>query len=347
MKPNGHIPQRHRQAGISLIEIMVAMVISLLLILGVGQIYLGSKASYRVNDGLARVQEAGRFATELLARTIRMAGFQGCMNLGQLQPRVIASSVPANIFDPSQVVSGWNDANSFNGVDVKDGTDVLTIRRASPIAAKLTGNLGNANAQIDLTANPANIQKGDVLFITDCVDADIFEVTSTVNGTPPINIAHASPNTSNRLSKPYQDDALVMSFLSDTFFIGDTGRVNPLGNPIFALYTRTMAGGSLVNRPLLDGVEDMQVLYGEDTDSDGAADTYVDAGAVADFANVISVRLTLLINSVDAALTAPDTDTYTLLGQTVDPPDTRQLRKTFTLTATVRNRELRSPSFGS
>lgn len=63
------------QRGLTLIEIMVALVLSLFLIAGVIQLFLGSKQTYRFHDALSRLQENGRFALDTMARDIRMADF--------------------------------------------------------------------------------------------------------------------------------------------------------------------------------------------------------------------------------------------------------------------------------
>ena len=69
------------QRGLSLVEIMIAVTISVVLLAGVGKIFVSSKQTYRVQDALSRVQENGRFAADFLSRGIRMAGYSGCNNI--------------------------------------------------------------------------------------------------------------------------------------------------------------------------------------------------------------------------------------------------------------------------
>lgn len=69
-------PLKTRQNGLSLVELMIAITVGLFLTVIISQIFVGSKQSYRINDDLSRLQENGRFATELLSRTIRLAGFK-------------------------------------------------------------------------------------------------------------------------------------------------------------------------------------------------------------------------------------------------------------------------------
>jgi type IV pilus assembly protein PilW len=77
--------------GFSLIELMVAMTASLILLVGVGQIYLGTSATSRAQEGLSRVQENARFATDALARQIRMAGHTGCARSSEVETTVMAN----------------------------------------------------------------------------------------------------------------------------------------------------------------------------------------------------------------------------------------------------------------
>lgn len=68
------------QQGLSLIELMVALAIAALLLLGLVQIFASTRVAYQTTDGLARVQENGRFAMDFLQRDVRMAGHMGCVN---------------------------------------------------------------------------------------------------------------------------------------------------------------------------------------------------------------------------------------------------------------------------
>ena len=70
----------HSQSGISLIEIMIALLIGAFLLGGVLQIFIGGKQTYRMQESLSRLQENGRFALDFIGRDVRMAGYWGCLN---------------------------------------------------------------------------------------------------------------------------------------------------------------------------------------------------------------------------------------------------------------------------
>jgi type IV pilus assembly protein PilW len=63
-----------RQSGISLIELMVGMTLSLVLLVSIGYLFAGSRQSYRSQEQSARMQETGRFALDAIARSVRQAG---------------------------------------------------------------------------------------------------------------------------------------------------------------------------------------------------------------------------------------------------------------------------------
>jgi len=69
-----------RQQGLSLIELMIAMVIGLVLLLGLVQVMSASRNAYQLSTGVARTQENARFAVDFIQRDLRMAGHMGCVN---------------------------------------------------------------------------------------------------------------------------------------------------------------------------------------------------------------------------------------------------------------------------
>jgi type IV pilus assembly protein PilW len=63
------------QTGLTLLEIMISLSLGLLLLTGIGTIYVGSNQTYRVQEQNARIQESGRYALEVIGRSLRQAGF--------------------------------------------------------------------------------------------------------------------------------------------------------------------------------------------------------------------------------------------------------------------------------
>ena len=128
------------QAGLSLIELMIAMVIGLVLMTGVLQIFLGSKRVYTTQDALSRIQENGRLAVDFLSRDTRMAGYAGCASGANSNLHNGLNINPATashklLFDFEMPVEGLNNVGSITGwgstVAPIAGTDILFVSLAS------------------------------------------------------------------------------------------------------------------------------------------------------------------------------------------------------------------------
>ncbi|MDT8372197.1 MAG: PilW family protein, partial [Gammaproteobacteria bacterium] len=71
---------------------------------------------------------------------------------------------------------------------------------------------------------------------------------------------------------------------------------------------------------LIEGIENMQILYGEDTDADNTANYYVPAGTGGlNMNQVVSIRISLLVRSMDDNLTS-EPELITIMVQTPRPP---------------------------
>ncbi|WP_439887517.1 PilW family protein [Pseudomonas sp. MBLB4123] len=82
---------RQLQAGFSIVELMVALVLGLLLMTGIIQVFLSSRQTYAANEAIGRMQENGRFALEFISRSARNAGYVEPIYLGD-KPQPIAAT---------------------------------------------------------------------------------------------------------------------------------------------------------------------------------------------------------------------------------------------------------------
>lgn len=71
-----------RQAGLTLIELMIAMVLGLLVAAGIITVFISTSKSNRVQTQLATLQESGRFAVTRIKSDLSMANGQYCTNSG-------------------------------------------------------------------------------------------------------------------------------------------------------------------------------------------------------------------------------------------------------------------------
>lgn len=99
--------------GFTLIELMIAMVLSLFLIGGVILMYSSTKAAYVDSDQMSRMQENIRFASDYMVRDLRNAGFKDQLTLAVIEQIAIQQRVA-----------------EINDTDGDDIADELVIRYA-------------------------------------------------------------------------------------------------------------------------------------------------------------------------------------------------------------------------
>lgn len=303
----GKVFNRRKSQGLSLIELMIALLIGLLIGAAVLQIFISSKNTFRMQEAMARLQENGRFAVNYMANDFRMAGFMGCGNIDRIPVNIIAEAdsggAAVSAFDSDTVIVGENDVAASNSWGAAAGTDTIIIRKAANGSMRLTGNMATVNANIQVASNTLGVEAGDILFISDCINADIFRATNVSTGSSTVTVAHSEAmNTDNFLSKTYGTDAEVLIFESIAYYVKDTGRTTPNGDAIRALYVQREAGKiaeAVTAYELVEGVQDMQLEYGIDAGNDYLADSYAPASSSTDWSKVVSVRFSLLMQGVE------------------------------------------------
>lgn len=329
----------HGQHGLTLVEIMVAMTIGLVLLGGVITILVSSQQTYRVNEALARIQENARFTFQLLSRDIRMTGYMGCVGEGTLPVNTLnnPSEFLWNFGQPIQGFEasggGWTPALPTQITSPLSGRDILVIRGVDGGDTRVLSHPGGTppgSADLKVTAG-SGFEDGDIVLVTDCLAAAVFQITNISTSGGQDNIVHNTGtgvpgNATKNLGQSFEGGEIVR-VNTRSYYV----RTNPDGNP--ALYWRR---GNAAAEELVEGVENLQIEYGVDTDGDRAADVYQTADLVVDWENVVSVRISLLMQSTEDNIVSQP-QTYTFNGATITPTD-RRLRKTYSTVIALRNR---------
>ena len=328
-----HVP--HRQYGVTLVELMIALAIGLLVTVAMLKVYVDASRMYRFNEGLARVQENGRFALEFIRRDARVAGFWGCYSDATLSNGVSATS-DAYINVGAGHITGTSD-------DGLNSSDSITFRSATGSGALVTSGMSGTGDSVTVESVGA-LSTNTAVLISDCEDGDLFQVTG-IAGTALAHAAGANANVSPNLNKAYAAGARVYEAREATFCIAPGA--DPAQPALRRLVNPTPGQTCASNGDeLLEGIENMQILYGEDTDADadgangdGTANRYVAFGASGlDIDRIVSVRISLLARSLNNNLTTAPSP-YTFNGIAVTPASTdKYLRKVFTTTITLRNK---------
>ena len=283
-----------RQSGFSLIELMIAMVLGLLLMVVISQLFLTSKRNFSATDDSARVQENIRFASQLLTRHLRLAGYRGKAT----DPTIGTANIPG-VFPPAFTPLPPVANTSTSGLFGTDGggavSDSIKIRFQGS-GAGTSGARVNA-ATTFMTADDAGADG----LVVDC--------------------------------RGYKVDANLISFNQYSIATGANG-----SNALFC-------NGS----EIVSDVDNMQILYGEETDvslSDinYGPNYYVAAGSVANMDNVTSVKIALLFRSPNATSDVTISKTYNLLGTTIASFGDNRSRRAVNITVGLRNRPVKDVS---
>lgn len=324
---------RHRQKGFSLVELMIAMVLGLLLMAGVMQVFLASKQTYSTQNALSRVQESGRFAMEFLTSDIRNAGYKGeCITPLNNLLNEGSSSYSDDLFDLSQAVSGRANA-SPSWVANRTAGDVIHVKYAASLAGVTASGNTPANANtISLTA-ASGVAQGTIIIVSDPLGCDIFQNRSNANAHNLTRGAVGSPGNknpgSNNFSHAYDAAMEILKLQSATYYIGNDVNNRP------ALRRISFSTGGAVDEVLIEGIQNMQVLYGI-AGANRQVSSYVSAASVADWDDVVSVRVYLLLVSADSNI-VPENQIIDFNGAAVTI-ENRRLAQVFSTTIGIRNR---------
>lgn len=347
------------QRGLTLIELMVAIALGLLVSAALIKVYIDMNSLTRLNEGLARIQENGRFALEFMRRDVRRAGFWGCYSYPIVNPGNTSDiwypteelgnlTTGARAFDSTTPISGTEGSDTPN----PDLPDTITLRFASESGVQVTQNQLGSHDPLTV-ASVTGFSVGDIAVVSDCYMHHMFAITAVNAGTLQLSHAQQADYNSDDHFEPPADwlyepndaegtrfnDVRVFPALDVTYCVatgadGSTPVLRRLVNPSSA---QTCAANG---EELIEGVENMQILYGEDSndaDAENRATRYVPIDEVAEMERVVSIRISLLLRSIENNLTTSPSP-YTFEGVTYTPgANDRYLRKAFTTTITLRN----------
>ncbi|WP_443192279.1 PilW family protein [Pseudomonas indica] len=348
----------HNQKGLSLIELMVAMLISLILLGGVLQVFLSSKNLYNTNTAVSRVQENGRFATEFLSFDIRQAGYKGECLIPPKQHLDIDDETQdlQNAYSTTPAIQGWDGQKPsiFLATEtIRANTDSLIVKYAGDGSEFTASGTNNPNTPSVTAGASTGAYAEQIVILANSTGCDIFQNANNENASAfQKSGGNVSPGNINaHWSHSYTGKFSSYILRSHTYYIrNNNGRLPSL--------VRKVLSPTRQDEELIEGVIDMQVTYGIDRNGDRIADEYVKAGTnnltatgAGDWDKVVSARVSLLVIS-------PETNVVDELQQFVYPAakgitkedafakyedgtvtiKSKRLAQVFTTTVAIRNR---------
>jgi len=311
-----------RCSGFSMVELMVAMVITLILLAGIGQIFLASKKSFTIQDSLGRLQENGRYVVDTLAQDVRRAGYLG----GALSIEEAAGSLPI-----------------ATGVDTCSGTAWARLLD-TPIIG-LNGSATGYNCIPNYLAG-----SGDIIAIR---YAAPWELGSLTTPTPVSTMIYLHSNPKDpKTARLYLGSQLPTKAAGDrqaelvarAYFIANSGQTcayQGANMSVPSLYRVSLNNSSQPGTPeeIASGIEQLQILYGIDDNGDFSVNSYVKADAVADWSQVVAVRFWVLTRAECPETGYTNTTTYEMGdGENFTPPTNDHYRRQlYQTTVNLRN----------
>jgi type IV pilus assembly protein PilW len=324
--------RERKQSGFSLVELMVGMVLGLMLIAGAVSIYLASKRSYVEVEQVAALTESARFAEQLVGDSLRHAGF-----FGEVSPNSInKDSSLTNVVGDCTGLAGAHNLNQFVYAvtatsasvlgcidDAMPNTDVLVIKRVAsqpytdgPRDSLDPNDPSHGDGVID---TPGPLRNDKTYVLTNNITGVMFDGNDTVPST-------AVPG------------GTAWEYQYEVFYIRDDA-VPHLSRKILVPDTSGTTL-KLETEDIAEGVENLRVSLGYDSNNDGEVDTFETPATLASWANVQSVEVFMLTRSATKDVQYTDTKVYRLGGGTVGPKNDNYRRLISYASISLRNLKL-------
>jgi len=324
---------RRFQTGLTLVELMIAMLLGLIVIGGVGTVVIANGEAYRTNEGLSQTQESIRTAFELLARDIREAGATGC---GNATVTNVLNSGAEDWLGSWDGVRGYDSGTplpaAFGIGNRIAGTDAILLQGIAGtghnVVSHSTGAGGDA-ANFQINSPTDRINDGDILLVCDTTRAVIFQTTNYNNATPAVVFDTGGSESPGNCSKylnppavagacgggnpnpPFEQNAQIAALAATVWYVGDNGRPQEGGRSLF----RRRIGDANAEE-VVPGITDMQLSFR----ANNTAASFV--ANPANWRNVTAVEVTLTAVSINDRVSV----------------DNGRLQRQFTTVVGLRNR---------
>lgn len=333
MKPNPAFLQHTRQFGLTLVELLIAMVLGLMIIAVAGTIFFSNKQTYQATQNLGAMQENARTAFELMSRDVREAAGNPCVNNAPVA-NVITNAATrwwTNLNAWGDAIRGFASDEAFpdagfgTGTGQRlNGTAALQLFSGDDTVATISAHSTSAS-QFTLNTAASGFAAGDLLVACNSRQASIFQASSASGATIGHAAGGAPGNCSANLGliavgdacssrQPFQyaaPNSVMVKLHATRWFIAN----NASGEP--SLYQSRLTPTGVATSEVASGVSNMEIRYlVRDTSEYQTAN---DVGGA--WANVIAARIELTLTGEDNAGT-----------------DNQPLERTLVQVASLRNR---------
>ena len=337
-----------------MVELMVALVITLILLSGIGQIFLGSKKSFVIQNNLARIQENGRYAMDVVVSDLRRAGYWGgnadINNITGSEGINPAATEACTIANPDDWARMLN--RSIYGLDLTGnekpsdtGSDYSCIQDAgaTPYVRGDVVLMRYAHASaVGSISKPLPCAAGSTIAL--CYPNEYFLRSSLFRGR--LFKGSDSEDTENTLVAPAVRTA---ELVAHAYYIGTSNNTSacPADGAVPTLFRIELSSAGLTAEEIAYGVDNLQIKYGVDSSGDGVINRYYDGddidstdAAKPDWEDVVATRVWLLVRAECPETGYTNDNAYAMGNESYTPADTAgrgYRRKLYTSTIHMRN----------
>lgn len=336
--------RKRASRGFSVVELMIGLTLSLFILAALAQAFTFASQSRRSQEATNRLMDNGRTALELLARSVRLASYWGCVGVDNQDLSLHRDATDSA--DPTGIR-----ARGIFGVDATGtaASQITTWRALDDVTTRLsrtvelrTGETFDGSGLYTppssaadkglFVTSTAGFSENDWVSVNNCAVGDVFKISKVGAGT----LTYGS--TCTTCSRRQTTGAVVQRILRERFYI----------NPSLSAANRKAlwVERNGVAQELIPGIEDMRITYGLDVNADGIVEQYVPASTVnavcvtdgdaTCWSQVAAVRIALLASTVDDGVTTTR-QTYQYNGTPNIQAQDRRLRREFVSVLSVRN----------
>ena len=309
-----------RQAGLTLVELMISLAIGVFLLGGIAAAYIAMRTTTAETVALSEVQQNGRMAISLLTTDIQQAGFRGML------PEFHANTTaPA----PFGADCSWG-LNGGSFPQAALGNFATIWGRTLPLGGAVMGCIANAAAESDVI----QIKRGaGPAIVPAAIQADRFYLESNVSQ------GNIFPGTVAAAGFTLGE---IWPYLHHVYFV-TTENFDGQAIPVLArMELRNNGGPTMVQTMMLDGIERIRFYYGVDLNDDNVIDSYLAANDMpavlwqAD-TKVLAVKVFVLARATRPDNNFQDNNSYDLGDGVAFVPDDNFRRMLFSTTVNLTN----------
>lgn len=319
-------PDMKCQSGFTLVEIMVAMLLSLILGVAIVTVFVNNSHSFNQDDNVMRMQDDARYALQQIAFDLSMAGHYAEL----LSPAAVTPDANLAIgLDCGPVgVTNW----AFLTTLPATGDSMSVIGLDNVTSAQVVANhqcfLAN---EVEPGTDVVSIKRVAGAEATAFRDSAVYLRT---NGT--VGLLYRQPLT-GAPTIPIALPRTEWEYRPSIYYIRQWAYA--LGDDIPTLCRKVLGGPgpSMLTECIATGIENLQIEYGIDTSNDGNPNVYMSTPTLADLQAVVSARIYLLARTTDADVRYTNQKTFSIGNAADYTPNDSFHRRVYSTTVAIQN----------